>query len=269
MEGLHPGCKVLEGFVVIDMNAGLVPDGCNDWNNTISEAVMDYEEHVVPNFVKLPEDCYWFDLNEEKCISIWFAPDEYQGDQFQMQLEKKDVDGSSGGLNEVISDESYGTRNLSFEALCETLHEVCEDAGLTADENVDEIVKELGRKIFDNYGLEVPGLERAEKQPYRIAITETYVKEVEVYAEDERSAIQLVEDLCEHGVIEFDYDNFTERSTECRGIARQTDLELHEVYGEAVRCPVDMDSLEQRISAAIGKQSKGISKEKQDRGKEL
>lgn len=33
---------------MIDVGLGLVPNGCNDWNNSIAEAVKDYEEHVVP-----------------------------------------------------------------------------------------------------------------------------------------------------------------------------------------------------------------------------
>ena len=70
-------------------------------------------------------------------------------------------------------------------------------------------------------------------KPYRIAITETYVKEVEIYAEDSLQAEQMAHDLCSEGVIEFDAENFTERSTECRGIARPSDLRLHEVYGQS------------------------------------
>lgn len=67
--------------------------------------------------------------------------------------------------------------------------------------------------------------------PYRIVITETYVKEVEIYAEDSFSAEQMAEDLCSNDDIELDHDNFADRSIECRGVARPMDLELHQVFG--------------------------------------
>jgi len=67
-------------------------------------------------------------------------------------------------------------------------------------------------------------------KPFRIAITETYVKEVEIYAPDEYTAMQHAEDLCAEGIIDFDYDNFVDRDTECRGLSRPADLQLHEVY---------------------------------------
>ena len=67
-------------------------------------------------------------------------------------------------------------------------------------------------------------------KPFRIAITETYVKEVEIYAPDEYTAMQHAEDLCAEGIIDLDYDNFVDRDTECRGLSRPADLQLHEVY---------------------------------------
>lgn len=67
--------------------------------------------------------------------------------------------------------------------------------------------------------------------PYRIAITETYVKEVVIYAKDSLSAEEMADTLCGNDDIELDYDNFADRSTECRGVARPMDLELHQVFG--------------------------------------
>lgn len=67
-------------------------------------------------------------------------------------------------------------------------------------------------------------------KPHRIVITETYVKEVEIYAPDEYTAMQHAEDLCREGEINLDYDNFVDRDTECRGLSRPADLQLHEVY---------------------------------------
>ena len=73
-------------------------------------------------------------------------------------------------------------------------------------------------------------MENQVMKPYRIAITETYVKEVEIYAPDEYTAMQHAEDLCAEGIINLDYDNFIDRNTECRGISRDSDLQLHEVF---------------------------------------
>ena len=69
-------------------------------------------------------------------------------------------------------------------------------------------------------------------KPYRIAITETYVREVEVLAQDELSAQEIAEELCNEGTIDLNYDHFVSRSTESRGPARAIDLQLHEVYDE-------------------------------------
>ena len=44
----YPGAEILTGYCVIDERLGLVPNGCNSWNNTISEALTDYQDHVVP-----------------------------------------------------------------------------------------------------------------------------------------------------------------------------------------------------------------------------
>lgn len=105
---------------------------------------------------KLPEHCFWFALDDEKCISVWFAPDQDDGDQFQMKLEERAEDGSMGAHCELISDESYGTRDLSFGAVCKTLWEVCVDAGFSDDKSVSEVVSRVAKEIFANYGLEVP-----------------------------------------------------------------------------------------------------------------
>lgn len=48
VEREHPGAEVLTGYCVIDEALGLVPDGCNDWNESIPAAIQDYEDHVVP-----------------------------------------------------------------------------------------------------------------------------------------------------------------------------------------------------------------------------
>ena len=67
--------------------------------------------------------------------------------------------------------------------------------------------------------------------PYRVILQETYVKEVEVCAADAASAQKIADGLWSNGKITVDYDNFADRTTSCRGIARSIDLELHDVYG--------------------------------------
>lgn len=44
----HPGADILVGYCVIAEASGLIPDGCNDWNESIAEAIRDYEEHIIP-----------------------------------------------------------------------------------------------------------------------------------------------------------------------------------------------------------------------------
>lgn len=40
-----PDSRFKFGYVVIDMQMGCVPDECNDWNETIQEAIVDYNTH--------------------------------------------------------------------------------------------------------------------------------------------------------------------------------------------------------------------------------
>lgn len=44
----HPNDEVLIGYVVISELSGLIPNGCRDWNNTINEAMDDYEQNITP-----------------------------------------------------------------------------------------------------------------------------------------------------------------------------------------------------------------------------
>ena len=41
----HPGEEIIFGFCVVDTTTGLIPDGCNDWNDTVEEAVSDFEKY--------------------------------------------------------------------------------------------------------------------------------------------------------------------------------------------------------------------------------
>ena len=100
----------------------------------------------------LPEDIYWFPLDSKHCISIWYSS-YYK--EFHMKLEERAPDGSMGPHCKLVSDESYGTGNISFQSLCHTLGEICNDANVkTADLN--QHIRNLGTSIFEKYHLEVP-----------------------------------------------------------------------------------------------------------------
>lgn len=45
----HPNDGILIGYCVVDTVEGIVPLGCNDWNNTVAEAIADYTDNVVPH----------------------------------------------------------------------------------------------------------------------------------------------------------------------------------------------------------------------------
>lgn len=94
---------------------------------------------------------------------------------------------------------------------------------------------------------------KAEKQltPYKVRIEETYVREVVIWAEDEHSSRQIAEDLCSSDDIEFNYDNFTDRSTICFGKANGKELQIFEVFSEdgPVKKPIPV-SLADKIKSA-------------------
>lgn len=41
----HPNSKYKFGFCVVDTETGYVPEECNDWNDTVEEALFDYEDN--------------------------------------------------------------------------------------------------------------------------------------------------------------------------------------------------------------------------------
>ena len=40
----HPESGYKFGFCVIDTKTGFVPEECNEWNDTVEEALFDYED---------------------------------------------------------------------------------------------------------------------------------------------------------------------------------------------------------------------------------
>lgn len=72
-------------------------------------------------------DVYWFALNNEKCVSVWFSKDSYNGDEIQMKLEQRMPGGFMGPDCELICDEHYATRGLSFDDIHGTLMDICDE----------------------------------------------------------------------------------------------------------------------------------------------
>lgn len=123
-------------------------------------------------------------------------------------------------------------QNVSKEVITKEIFEVLEEFEKSGEAFLDEylyyeaFLRENGinEKVLDNNPEEL--------KPFRIVITETYVKEVEIYASDSVEAEQKAHDLCSAGKINLDFDNFVDRNTECRGLSRENDLKLHEVFGK-------------------------------------
>ena len=143
------------------------------------------EEHVA----EIEGKVKWFSLSEDKCISVWYSPDKYDGDQFQMHLEEKCEDGSMGPGCEILSSDSYATANISFEALCETLSEICEAAGVFDDEypwlNTSNTAAMFAQQIFDAFGME-----KDQKQGLDNVISAAEAKKVELKSKVDNKNIE-------------------------------------------------------------------------------
>lgn len=88
----HPNAQVMVGYCVVDIGAGIVPHGCNDWNNTVAEAEADYEENVVPcldeEFDEISDVEYVKDFGNGYMIQTVFAnrlPDGMYGDVYDSE----------------------------------------------------------------------------------------------------------------------------------------------------------------------------------------
>ena len=203
----HPGAEIVAGYCVIDYGLGLIPASCHDWNDTLEDAMQDYEDHIIP-LLDRKEDV---ELNSTEL-------DEHGNARKEMLYTVK-----SGWLQDYFGVDNH----TQLEALL-TNSEDWDPTEILADARKEPELSGLIEGEVTVYAL--PAKENL--TPYRIAITETYIKEVVIYAEDEISAEQLALDLCSEDEISLDYDNFEDWSTECRGIARPSDLSIYEVYGQ-------------------------------------
>lgn len=115
-------------------------------------------ECINAHIAEIEDKVKWFRLSEDKCISVWYSPDRYDGDQFQMHLEEIGEYGVMGPGCEILSSDSYATADISFKALCETLSEICEDADIYDDEypwlTTSHTASRLAQEIFDAFGME-------------------------------------------------------------------------------------------------------------------
>ena len=126
-------------------------------NNEMLFSFIQEEVLKLHRFDPKHENCFWFALNEDKCISAWYYPDSVYGDQLLMKLEQRAEDGSMGPHCELIYDESYGTDNLSEKAICRCLEEIYEDAGLSDIAKAGS--KELTDHVMFVFGLKKKSLE--------------------------------------------------------------------------------------------------------------
>lgn len=95
VERAHPGAEIMTGYCVIDEALGLIPEGCNDWNDSIPAAIQDYEEHIVPILERedlFEMNCLVFDTEDNllyeaifNCKSGWLQ--DYFGVDNRTQLE--------------------------------------------------------------------------------------------------------------------------------------------------------------------------------------
>lgn len=134
-----PGCFAYPGVIPFD-NMKLV-----------------YKDHDLET-IGFDEGIRWFSISDSKCVSVWYSPDDCDAGQFQMHLENKYSDGSMGRYCEVLSSESYATADTSYQAVCETLNEIYEDAGISGIDS-DSLIRKTAKEIVDAFSVAEKGIE--------------------------------------------------------------------------------------------------------------
>ena len=69
------------------------------------------------------------------------------------------------------------------------------------------------------------------KKPYVLTVKETLTREVIVYAEDKDEAVEIVDDMCNDGIINLTSKDFDGRDVDCDGLAQDSDFGETPVYG--------------------------------------
>ena len=68
-------CPVSEhrfGYCVIDRKTGCVPDECNDWNDTVEEAILDYENNCLSD-----KNIFYIDIDATTRLPFYEAKKKY------------------------------------------------------------------------------------------------------------------------------------------------------------------------------------------------
>lgn len=65
---------------------------------------------------------------------------------------------------------------------------------------------------------------------YIIKITETFIRDVIINAANSEDAENKAHDLCNDGIIDLTYEDFTDRQTRCIGKPGKTDLQILPQY---------------------------------------
>lgn len=103
-------------------------------------------------------------------------------------------------------------------------------------------------------------------KPYIVHVTESYSRNVVMWAEDADHAAELVEEFCSEDIISIDYDNFADRNVESLREAKPVDLDLYQSFIPSQRFESVKDPLDVRIQRAnkqIENQSVKETKEKE------
>ena len=138
----------------------VIQDRIND--ETGDQIYYAAEKCINSHIATIENKVKWFRLSEDTCISVWYAPDKHDGDQFQMHLEKIGEDGIMGPGCEILSDESYATDSISYSSLCKTLIEICNDANISNDD-VDDLTAQISGiadEIFCSFGMKKGALSK-------------------------------------------------------------------------------------------------------------
>lgn len=154
-------------------------------------------------------------------------------------VEKEDASYCTQFPVSASEDEKLAGLNLLLNKFYDALHD-----------DIDVSVKKLGEQ------LSWISPDVVHQKPYRVVVKEVLQREVEVFADDLWDAIEKVEELCNNGTINLDAEDFTDRSTECLGLAEECHLSQHQVFDQyGVPVKVGKSNLDSMIAKASAKQA--------------
>ena len=74
-------------------------------------------------------------------------------------------------------------------------------------------------------------LKTPDLEPFLVHVTESYSRNVVVYAGSSDMAKALADELCEEGLLLLDFDNFADRNIEILRKAKETDFVVFQAFG--------------------------------------